>query len=264
VKTTLRQLRFSKAFTLIELMAVVAIMAIVFGLFAMSLSQLRGPTVQLAANQVASGLSLARQIAIAQNTEARFVISGMDDSFMPEEPYRYWTIISSNRGGNNLWVMEREWEPLPLGAVFLNLSANNYAGVTWPAIPATQKGSAFEPDFNSTSSTLADAWKMFQSFTSEQTRISFRNEPDVVGETWPINLPYIAFRPDGGVRVSGSGARIFDAAASSSRLVGLRVVEGRSLPESGEIVIDNPDGARFVEVHDITGRVVVRRREDYN
>jgi len=254
-----------QGFTLVELLTVVAIMATVMGLLVISMQQVRGPTVQVAAGQVASGLALARQLAIAKGTEARFVVSSSTNGpGFPEEPYRYWTIITSNKGGTGVWVMEREWEALPLGTVVLNLSASNYAGVNWPIIPTNQVGVSYSPKYDGSSSDLASAWEKFQSYTTNTLNIAYPDKPIDIQATWPTNLPYLGFSSSGGLRLSGMGGRLFDAGAGGSRMAALRLVEGRSDPQTAQIIIEKPDNARFVEVHDMTGRILVRKREDYS
>jgi len=254
-------------FTLVELLAVVLIMSIVFGLLAVSITQTRGPAVLVGAGQVASGLSLARQIAITKGTEARFVIAQTaGQPGMPEEPFRYWSIVSSNRGpvGSGLWTMEKEWEPLPSGVVFLNLSAANYFGVNWPAIPAEQIGKPFKPEYNATDNTLANAWKFFQSFTTNEMRIATPFAPGQQVALFPREMPYLAFTKTGGLTVSGAGTRVFGAAVGSRRLAGIRLVSGSADPDKKEITISSVQNAAFIEAHDLMGRVVIRQREDYN
>jgi prepilin-type N-terminal cleavage/methylation domain-containing protein len=264
------RLRAQQGFTLVELLCVILIMAIVFGLLAVSITQTRGPAVLVGAGQVASGLSLARQIAVSKGTEARFIIAQTSGHpGMPDEPFRYWSIVSSNRGsgspGNTgLWTMEKEWEPLPAGVVFLNLSANNYGGVTWPEIPAQQIGKPFKPEYNSSSATLADAWKFFQSFTTNETRVTAPTSPNQQVATFPREMPYLGFTPSGGLRSSGAGTRVFGASVGSTRLAGIRLVNGSANPGSSEITILSTQNASFVEAHDLMGRVTIRQREDYN
>jgi len=255
-----------QAFTLVELLTVVAIMAIVMGLLAMSLSQVRGPAVQVAAGQVASGFALTRQLAISKNTEARFVIANRTNGpGFPEEPYRYWTIISSNRNAPNLWVMEREWERLPVGCVFLNLSATNYSGRNWGPIPADRVGRPIQLTNNPSAQDLASAWNIIQSFTTNTINIAFPDAPSVTAATWPTGLPYVGFGRSGSLRLSGMSGRLYSPGAGGDRMVGLRIVQGASRmgANGGEVVIESVDNARYVEAHDITGRVLVRRREDY-
>jgi prepilin-type N-terminal cleavage/methylation domain-containing protein len=256
----------SRGFTLVELLVVVAIMAVVMGMLAMSLSQARGPTVQIAAGQVASGLALARQLAIAKQTETRFVIASVTNGpQFPDEPFRYWTVISSNRSANNIWVMEREWERLPLGAVFLNLSASNYTHAAWGQIPEAQVGVPFTPtnDPSAQDTARALAWSNIQSFTTNQLRIAFPDTRTNAEMTWPTNLPYIGFGRGGTLRLSGMSGRLFNAGAGATRLVGLRVAEGSS-EGNDKIILRSVNNARYVEAHDITGRILIRKKEDYN
>jgi prepilin-type N-terminal cleavage/methylation domain-containing protein len=258
----------SRAFTLIELLAVVAIMSIIMGLLVMSLRQVRGPAVQIAAGQVASGFALARQLAIAKNTEARFVIaSTANGPGFPEEPFRFWTIISSNRNANNVWVMEREWERLPVGAVFLNLSATNYSGRNWGPLPADKvtNPQAIRLTNDASAADLASAWGKIQSFTTNTVNIAYPDAPSVTAATWPSGLPYVGFGRSGGLRLSGMSSRLYNPGAGADRMVGLRIVEGTSKmgTNGGEVFLESVNNARYVEAHDITGRVLVRKREDY-
>ena len=115
----LNLLRNSPAFSLVELLVVMAIIGIMIGLSALAVQGMRAPALQHAADQVMSGLSLARQIAITKNTQAAFLIATNTNSGFPAEPYRYWSVVYSNRG-NSTWTLAKDWEALPNGAFFLD------------------------------------------------------------------------------------------------------------------------------------------------
>ena len=112
-------------FTLVELLLVASIMVIMMGLLAYSLSESQGRSVQAAASQVASGLGVARQAAITKNADALFIIaprSGVElTDFYPQEAFRYWAVVQSNRGQNN-WSLVTDWTALPAGSVFMGLT----------------------------------------------------------------------------------------------------------------------------------------------
>jgi prepilin-type N-terminal cleavage/methylation domain-containing protein len=107
-RVRIHPLRWNRAgFTLVELLSVVAIMAIVMAALGYAVSNMGGPAPQVAAAQVASGLSLARQYAVAKNLETRFLICNLDGSSgsgLPPESWRYWSIIQTNRGTGK-WTM---------------------------------------------------------------------------------------------------------------------------------------------------------------
>jgi len=148
--------------------------------------------------------------------------------------------------------------------VFLNLSTANYGGVSWPEIPSQQIGKPFKPQYNSTSGTLAEAWKFFQSFTTNETRVTAPSSPTQQVATFPREMPYLGFTASGGLRWSGAGTRVFGAAVGQNRLAGIRLVSGAVDTGTKEITISSVQNACFVEAHDLMGRVTIRQREDYN
>ena len=111
----------NSAFSLVELLVVIAIIAMMVGLSALAVSGMRAPAVQHAADQVMSGLSLARQIAITKNTYAALLIANQTNTGFPTNgPYRHWSVVYSNKGEND-WTPAKDWEELPNGAVFSEL-----------------------------------------------------------------------------------------------------------------------------------------------
>ena len=109
------------AFSLVELLVVIAIIGMMVGLSALAVSGMRAPAVQHAADQVMSGLSLARQIAITKNTQAALLIANTNTTGFPTNgPYRHWSVVYSNKGATT-WTIAKDWEELPNGAVFSEL-----------------------------------------------------------------------------------------------------------------------------------------------
>jgi len=244
----------SRAFTLVELLAVVVIVAIIATALGVSLGRSQANNVQVAAAQVASGFDLARQIAIGKNTEARFVIAASTNvSGMPSEPFRYWAIISSNLFVNNMWILEKEWEPLPVGVVFLNLATRDYSTIEWDPIPQSAVGQELPPTiFGNTGA--SKEYLGFSSFGGG--RISYPDDPDQAAFDLPTQTPYIGFAPSGGAAFSAS------ARGGSFRLAGLRLSKGSVSPE-GRIIIQTDRDATVVETDRAIGKVVVRPRESY-
>jgi hypothetical protein len=235
------------------LLAVVVIMAIVFGLLAVSITQTRGPAVQVAAGQVASGLGLARQIAIAKNTRTQFVIAHTNTPGMPEEQFRYWTILSYDDSSNPpRWLMEKEWERLPQGVVFLNIAGGSYSTIAGDPIPPEAIGRSFEPAF--APETANQEWKAFASYNSSALPVRYPNGTTAM---LPANMPFLGFRPNGQATFSrGSGDLYF-----VSKQAGIRLASGVS--ENSGIKLDSALNYSYVEVDMLTGKIRVRPRDSY-
>jgi prepilin-type N-terminal cleavage/methylation domain-containing protein len=231
-----------RAFTLVELLAVVAIMAIVMGILAMSLSQGQGRGVQMAAAQVASGMGVARQTAITRNTDALFIIAPRSGSsptdIFPAEPFRYWSVVYSNRGQNN-WTLATDWTEIPSGTVFMGLMGQGYASMTWNTtngtIPAL--GDWFAPSVANT----AGGWKIFNSATNV----------NVVGLGNLTTVPFVGFRSTG------------QAFARSALGYGVVLIGEGAARGEDEIVLRSTNNITHVEASVRSGRIVVRPRDSY-
>jgi prepilin-type N-terminal cleavage/methylation domain-containing protein len=245
----------SHAFSLTELLAVVVIMAIILSVLGVSLSRSSGPATRTAAAQVASGLSLTRQLAISRNTEARFIIANSTNSGFPAEPYRYWAVVYSNKDAptRGIWVMEKDWEQLPQGTVFLNLAGNAYSTIQWDPIGA-QQGRPYrigsQIALNGAGGTDRE-WQYFASFGNMQ--ISYPDSPDRSAFS-ASGMPYVAFKPDGRADASLS--------LGPGRALGLRVAEGSVTPDN-QMILRSTNNAFYVETDPAFGKVRVRGREDY-
>ena len=242
-------------FSLVELLSVVAIMAIIMTVLGMSLS-VRGPSTQVAAAQVSSGLSLARQIAISRNAETRFVVygstTGATGTGLPQESWRYWTVIRTNRDDpDNMWIMEKEWEKLPNGVVFLNIATGNYGPIESDPIGASV-GTPFSPVIRSNIS-ANNEWTGFDSFGTFNVA-----SPRTPGTTaFTLNtVPAIGFRGTGEAAL-GSGATL----STGARATAVRVADGSVTP-GAQIVLKTTNNYYYVE-SDRRGRLRVRARESY-
>jgi prepilin-type N-terminal cleavage/methylation domain-containing protein len=252
-----------RGFTLLELLSVVAIMAIVMGLLGLSLRSMQGPSTQVAATQVASALSLARQIAISRNADTRFVIYGRTNATtandLPAESWRYWTVVMTNKDmpnpEANVWIMQREWEKLPEGTVFLDVAAGAYGTINESPISATV-GIPFAPVFQLIVGDRTQSWKGFASFGT--FNISSPDNPDISFQVL-TEVPAIGYKSSGeavecrGVS-SGSGL-------GNHGVIAVRVADGVSTDE-GQIVLRSTNNYYYIET-DRFGRVRVRARESF-
>jgi len=248
------------AFTLVELMVVAIVMVIIVVAVGVSLTQATlGPAVQTASGQVAGGMTLARQIAISKGTPTRFIIANTNGPGLPAEPFRYWSIISSNKNVTGLWVMEKEWEALPVGAVFLNIAGRDYSTLNWDAIPTNQIGRPYSPKYGNSGS--GKEWEFFSFATARDANISYPDNPDVSAHTFPSNMPFIGFNPMGAA--SSSGSSLTNSPFGNSRQVAVRITEGTADPGTGTITLRTDKNATYIETDNILGKVIVRPRESY-
>jgi prepilin-type N-terminal cleavage/methylation domain-containing protein len=235
------------AFTLVELLSVVAIMAIVLGVLGVSLSQSQGRGVQMAAAQVASGMGVARQTSIARNTDALFIIApqagGGATSFLPAEPFRYWAVVYSNRGDAN-WTLATDWTQLPSGTVFMGLVGQGHNPINWSTdgvMPAI--GVPFTPRVQA--STAGD-WQVFNNFTNITV--------DSIGLA---DVPFIGFRSSG-----RAFAHVMAGVGSPPTQMAVILAEG-SVFEASQLVLRSTNNITHVETDSRSGRIIVRPRDSY-
>jgi len=242
---------------------VVAIMAIVMGILGLSLRSMQGPSTQVAAAQVASGLSFARQLAVSRNAETRFVIfgstAGVTGPGLPPENWRYWSVLVTNKNipnpADNLWIMQKEWEKLPEGTVFLNVASANYSTINTDPIGATL-GQPFRPT-NSTTLGSNNEWQGFVSYGD--FKVSTPSSPNTTAFQL-TQVPVIGFRGTGeAVECQGTSRGV--QVSGAARAIAARVADGSSTA-AGEIILRSVENYYYVET-DMLGRVRVRARESY-
>jgi prepilin-type N-terminal cleavage/methylation domain-containing protein len=220
-----------QAFSLVELLTVVAIMAVVMGLVAVGVSGMQRPGLQTAAAQVSSGLSLARQLAITRNTTAAFIVATTTNGAgMPAEPFKYWSVASSNRGLNT-WTLRKDWEKLPDGAVFLESlggAVGGYNPITANPFPAgVTVGQPSVP--------VSFANRMTFSVQAGASTVSFANSPAIL------------FNSDG---------------SASNNAIAVRLADG-AVNGSGQVILRSTNRYYFVETDATVGRIRVRAPESY-
>ena len=249
-------------FTLVELLTVVAIMAIVMSILGYAVSNMGGSATQVAAAQVASGLSLARQIAVSRNTETRFVVANLNGATgtgLPQESWRYWTVLMSNRNSSGpspgAWFMMKEWEKLPQGVVFLNIATANYSTIANDPIGATV-GVPFAPSF-STSLGANNEWRGFASFGPFDVAVT--NQPNQVAFRMS-QVPAIGYSGVGEALYCSNSSRGLELSAGG-RAMGIRVASGAVTPDN-QLILNATNNYFYVET-DNRGRVRVRTPESY-
>lgn len=213
------------AFSLVELLVVMAIIGIMSGLSIVALQGMRAPAVQHAAEQVMSGLSLARQLAITKNTQAAFLIADQAGAGFPDEPFRYWSVVYSNRGSNT-WTRAKNWEKLPDGAFILE--TRGQSGAAYSSI----SGVPLSTDYD-LGAVTPDKFDL-ETFTIDGTPIS------------NTDIACIQFSSDG----SASGSAI-----------AIRIAQGSVL--NGAATLASTNQYYFVETDSSIGRIRMRGPESY-
>jgi prepilin-type N-terminal cleavage/methylation domain-containing protein len=255
-RVRIHPLRWNRAgFTLVELLSVVAIMAIVMAALGYAVSNMGGPAPQVAAAQVASGLSLARQYAVAKNLETRFLICNLDGSSgsgLPPESWRYWSIIQTNRGTGK-WTMLKEWEKLPAGVVFLNLEAGKYATRSGNPITGAKLGEAFAPIFGAADVSDGAEWQHIQSSANGLT-------VEVAGKSFTLgNTACVGYR-GAGEAVKGDGSTLGGAGGMTMEMA-IRIAPGVATADN-KIILKSTNNYYYIET-DRQGRVRVRSPESF-
>jgi prepilin-type N-terminal cleavage/methylation domain-containing protein len=218
----------NSAFSLIELLVVIAIMATMVGLSAVAVQGFRAPAVQQAADQVMSGLSLARQTAITKNTQAAFLVATATGIGLPSEPFRHWSVVYSNKGANT-WTLAKDWEALPNGAVFSDFRSSS----TTPEYKMIGNNTfSISPGDNITPAKFATG------------NVTMAFSVVAGNSTFSFTAPYIIFRSSG----SASEAAI-------------RVAPGTVM--GGNATLTSTNQYYFVETDPRTGRIRMRSPQSY-
>lgn len=116
----------ASAFTLVELLAVIAIVAALSVAGASMMSQMNGANVRqrAAAQEVASLVDQARSRAIASGEDHFLVLANGDSNFSKEQQYRAMAIYRRSADKNKPHQQITAWDVLPQGAAFHNMSGN--------------------------------------------------------------------------------------------------------------------------------------------
>ena len=235
----------SPAFSLVELLVVMAIIGMMVGLSALAVSGMRAPAVQHAADQVMSGLSLARQIAITKNTQAALLIADKTSAGFPTNgPYRHWSVVYSNKDSSGDWTIAKDWEELPNGAFFLEI--------------LRESGNAAQT-YNPLTTNKFTGYSVGQGFTPTNfpvllfSKISAISGNTTTGVLTNQTIPCIIFTSSGTITNAGG---ITDNAGNAIRISAGNVMTGNA-------TLTSTNQYYFVETDNRTGRIRMRSPESY-
>lgn len=249
------------SFSLVELLVVVAIMGILAGAAAVSLRGLRSPALSSAANELASTLKSARQMAIASGRKT-YVVFPIAPNTLTTNLFRTYAIFEELPVGETLneppfatntrtapvFLAKTEWRTLPEGVLFCNLASATYSTINLDPFQGAVLGNLFLPEARS--ATAGQEWRFFESFVPrfEVCR------PDAISAPLATlnNLPFIGFFPSGRAYYENPGIR---------QGAGIRLVQGFS--KNGQIALTDTNNFFYVETDPWVGRVRVRNRESY-
>jgi Tfp pilus assembly protein FimT len=221
-------------------LVVIAIIGMMVGLSALAVSGMRAPAVQHAADQVMSGLSLARQIAITKNTYAALLIANQtntNNGFPTNGPYRHWSVVYSNKGSSGNWTIAKDWEELPNGAFFLEiLRSSGSAQQTYSPL-SVNDFSLYSIGANFTPTNF---------FTNAFSQINAVNGTTTNTVLTGQSIPCLIFSSSGTATNSG---------------IAIRVAQGNVM--SGNVTLTSTNKYFFIETDSRTGRIRMRSPENY-
>jgi prepilin-type N-terminal cleavage/methylation domain-containing protein len=264
--------RISLAFTLIELLAVIAIMGIIA---AIALPSIRGlkPNAKVAATrQLLDAVSRARQLAISQRTTVYMVFVRTnfwtDPAYNPASPP--WTTNDQTAATSLLDKQLLGYAYVVLRSVGDQPGAHNPRYLSsWRTLPqgAYIPVGKFWPNLTLTNTTLNPGGNLFIPPFSTINTIPFPSEttPPLPGTPHYVALPYIAF--DGaGQLVSGLSGQpemipISEGSVSFARDPITKVAQAQ-LPQVNERPAGNTlENYSLVYIDRLTGRAHVERRK---
>lgn len=115
------------AFTLVELLAVLAIMGLIFSIGIPAFFRLsKSAGLGSGAQQLKSTLSLARQYAITKR-ERTFVVFPYSATALPTINYTAYSVLASNRTTGALYQAHK-WQALPNGVVIVDVNPQGIGG----------------------------------------------------------------------------------------------------------------------------------------
>jgi hypothetical protein len=129
----------ARAFTLIELMIVLALISVLAGAFSFALRDNAGSALTSAQNTLATMVGQARAQAAVNQTEARLVVHAVRPPSGDATKYlRMMQVFIASPQGSKTWVAVGNAVYLPRGVFLVPSSVSGLlaSGVTWPANPA--------------------------------------------------------------------------------------------------------------------------------
>lgn len=247
--------RFPAAFTLVELMAVIAIIGLMMLVTIPAIQTGEGSSLISAARQFSNDLTLARQYGIAKNWRMRVVIatpktisdSGTSSPALTALQYRGYAIMRQARlsagwvgavanepnlpSGMDRWYYVQDWKTLPAGVIFdpapQNVQSADGKGLQLPMTTVFVNPS---PVTGTTSYASQGQW---DKVSLDRLPFPYRNsdtDPPVASE-----MAFIEFKPNGiptmagSVRLVNGVVQINNSASGGGATV---IVRGRTSPAS--------------------------------
>lgn len=238
-----------RAFTLVEMLAVIAIAAIIIVIALPALKTLSAAGIQAGARQFGSAVQLARQYAINLRTPVRVVIAvdltdmGPNATNWIARAYAIYFRSNDVNGVEAGWRPLQDWSSLPDGVIFSDLNASSYNTINMDRAPDPGQN----PRYLGPGPT-ASAW---QYFDSTQRVFIVTNLINSAGTT--ITASVIEFRPTGQV------SSIRNGPAGGVRLVSGSVAN----PPTRDLVVNDTNNWVYIEYDAFGGRVRTRYRDSY-
>ena len=239
-------------------------MGLLAGAAAVSLRGLRSPAIASAANEVASAMKSARQMAIASGRRTFLVVPISANPYTTNlfrsyaifeevpvgETSRNPPFATNNAAASGAIFCEAltEWRVIPDGVVFCNLAAGSYSAQLGDAMPSDQDlGQPKDRSTNQASG--SNEWQYFESSTNFSPRIP-GSLGDLAGNL--TGAPFLGFLPTG---------RGFYNSPGYGQGAGLRIAQG--FVRGSQVAITDNKNYYVVETDAFSGRVRVRNRESF-
>lgn len=240
-----------RAFTLIEMLTVIVIMAAIIVVALPALRAVQSTALQAAARQVSNALQLGRQYAITQRRPVRLLLAVNTESArnVTERVCRaYSIVIASNdvNGSVAAWIPLEDWRFLPPGIVFSDHNNTSYNTINMPETPPLGTS---QRRYYGKAPVLADAWKYFN---NDQSMYVITNPISGAGAT--LTYSVVEFRPTGQARVesgSAGGVRLMQGSVAAARATDC------------ELIITDTNNWVYVEYDAFGGRVRIRYRDSF-
>jgi len=259
--------RLSPSFTLVELMVVAAIMGLLAGVAAMSLRGLRSPALNAAADEAASALKNARQMAIGSGRRTFVLFPITTNALLASNTFRSYAIFEeipageefsqpdssgntvTNTATNAVYIPKTEWRTLPEGTLISHLAGGFYSVEMGDPFPRTEFLGQPRPRRAAQTSGAGQEWQFFESFKTFDVR-----NPGSPGTSLATltNVPFLAFYPNG---------RAYYLNAGYGSGTALCVVQG--YVSGSQVVVTDTNKFFNVETDPVVGRVRVRSRQSY-
>jgi|GEM_PF-3340108 len=258
--------RLAPSFTLVELLAVATIMGLLAGVAAVSLRGLRSPALNAAADEAASALKNARQMAIGSGRRTFVLFPITTNALLATNAFRSYAIfeeipageefsqpdasgnVVTNTATNAVYVPKTEWRTLPEGTLISHLAGGFYSVEMGDPFPKNFLGQP-RPRQAAQTSGAGQEWQFFESFKTFDVR-----NPGSPGTSLATltNVPFLAFYPNG---------RAYYLNAGHGSGAALCVVQG--YVSGSQVVVTDTNKFFNVETDPVVGRVRVRSRQSY-